>query len=203
MSEKKAATKATAPEVSVAPGLSVTPRLSVKFKTEVMKGLQERFGLKNVNQVPRLEKIVVSMGVGKAIENKKRLEAAASDLTTICGQKAQIRKAKVSVSGFKLREGMAVGARVTLRGAKMWEFLDRLVTLAIPRIRDFRGIKRKSFDGRGNFSMGLSDQLVFPEISIDKVEWQQGMNITCVISGGSDEMSFELLNGLGMPFRRD
>ena len=203
MSEKKATTKATAPEASVTPGLSVTPRLSVKFKTEVMKGLQERFGLKNVNQVPRLEKIVVSMGVGKAIENKKRLEAAASDLTTICGQKAQIRKAKVSVSGFKLREGMAVGARVTLRGAKMWEFLDRLVTLAIPRIRDFRGIKRKSFDGRGNFSMGLSDQLVFPEISIDKVEWQQGMNITCVISGGSDEMSFELLNGLGMPFRRD
>ena len=191
MSEQKAAVKAPA------------PRLSVKFKAEVMKGLQERFGLKNVNQVPRLEKIVVSMGVGKAIENKKRLEAAASDLTTICGQKAQIRKAKVSVSGFKLREGMAVGARVTLRGAKMWEFLDRLVTLAIPRIRDFRGIKRKSFDGRGNFSMGLSDQLVFPEISIDKVEWQQGMNITCVISGGSDEMSFELLNGLGMPFRRD
>lgn len=190
MSEQKAAVKAPA------------PRLSVKFKAEVMKGLQERFGLKNVNQVPRLEKIVVSMGVGKAIENKKRLEAAASDLTTICGQKAQIRKAKVSVSGFKLREGMAVGARVTLRGAKMWEFLDRLVTLAIPRIRDFRGIKRKSFDGRGNFSMGLAEQIVFPEVPLDKIEFTQGMDITMTISGGSDEMSLELLENLGMPFKR-
>lgn len=179
------------------------PRLAAKYKNEVMKQLMERFSLSNVHELPRLEKIVVSMGVGKAIENRKRLDAAANDMTTICGQRAQIRKAKVSVSGFKLRQDMPIGCRVTLRGGRMWEFLDRLITLAIPRIRDFRGIKRGSFDGRGNFSMGLTDQLVFPEISIDKVEWQQGMNITCVISGGSDEMSFELLNRLGMPFRRD
>jgi large subunit ribosomal protein L5 len=179
------------------------PRLAAKYKSEVVKQLMERFSLTNVHEVPRLEKIVVSMGVGKAIENRKRLDAAANDMTTICGQRAQIRKAKVSVSGFKLRQDMPIGCRVTLRGGRMWEFLDRLITLAIPRIRDFRGIKRGSFDGRGNFSMGLTDQLVFPEISIDKVEWQQGMNITCVMSGGSDEMSFELLNRLGMPFRRD
>jgi large subunit ribosomal protein L5 len=179
------------------------PRLATKYRSEVLQGLVERFGLKNRHQAPRLEKIVVSMGVGKAIENRKRLDAAAQDLSTICGQRAQLRKAKVSVSGFKLREGMPIGCMVTLRGQRMYEFLDRLVTLAIPRIRDFRGIKRKSFDGRGNFSMGLTDQLVFPEISIDKVEWQQGMNITCVISGGSDEMSLELLNRLGMPFRKD
>lgn len=179
------------------------PRLAAKYKGEVVKQLMERFSLTNVHEVPRLEKIVVSMGVGKAIENRKRLDAAANDMTTICGQRAQIRKAKVSVSGFKLRQDMPIGCRVTLRGGRMWEFLDRLITLAIPRIRDFRGIKRGSFDGRGNFSMGLTDQLVFPEISIDKVEWQQGMNITCVMSGGSDEMSFELLNRLGMPFRRD
>ena len=181
----------------------IVPRMSVKYRTEVMKGLMDRFGLKNSHQVPRLEKVVISMGVGKAIENRKRLDAAAQDLSTICGQRSQIRKAKVSVSGFKLREGMPIGARVTLRGHRMYEFMDRLITLAITRIRDFRGIKRGSFDGRGNFSMGLSDQLVFPEISIDKVEWQQGMNITCVITGGSDEMSFELLSLLGMPFRKD
>lgn len=179
------------------------PRLKIKYRTDVIPALKEKFALKNLHQVPRLAKIVVSMGVGKAIENKKRLDVAAADLGTITGQKAQIRKAKVSVASFKLREGMPIGARVTIRGDRMYEFLDRLITLAMPRVRDFRGIKRKSFDGRGNFSMGLADQLVFPEINIDKVEWHQGMNITCVITSSNDEMSYEMLTMMGMPFRQD
>ena len=187
-------------EVAVA---APPPRLREKFENEVAPALREKFKLANVHQIPRLQKIVVNMGVGAAIENKKRLDAAANDLASIVGQKAEIRRATRSVAGFKLREGVPIGCRVTLRGARMWEFLDRLLTLAIPRIRDFRGIKRKSFDGRGNFSMGLADQLVFPEVNLDKVEWQQGMDVTFVMSGGSDEMSLEFLTLLGMPFRKD
>ncbi len=179
------------------------PRLRERYVAEIRDALKEKFKLNNVHQVPSLQKVVVNMGVGKAIENKKRLDNAARDLGTITGQKARVVQAQRSVAGFKLREGVPIAARVTLRGDRMYEFVDRLFTLAIPRIRDFRGIKRKSFDGRGNFSMGLSDQLVFPEISVDKVEWSQGMDITFVMTGGSDAMSLELLSMLGMPFRKD
>ncbi len=179
------------------------PRLREKYFGEFAQAIREKFKLENPHRIPRLQKVVVNMGVGKAIENKKRLEAAARDLGTITGQRPQIVNAKKSVAQFKLREGWPIGCRVTLRGDRMYEFVDRLFTLAIPRIRDFRGIKRKSFDGRGNFSMGLPDQVVFPEINVDKVEWPQGMDITFVITGGSDEMSLELLKMLGMPFRKD
>jgi large subunit ribosomal protein L5 len=179
------------------------PRLRALYDDTIKASLREKFELKNVHQIPRLEKIVVNMGVGKAIENKKRLDQAMKDLGTITGQKAQMRRAKISVAGFKVRSGMPIGCRVTLRGERMWDFAERLFSLALPRVRDFRGIKRKSFDGRGNFSMGLADQLVFPEIRVDQVENQQGMDITFVISGGSDGMSYELLSQLGMPFRKD
>lgn len=179
------------------------PRLREKYDQEIAASLKEKFKLKNPHQIAKLQKIVVNMGVGKAIENKKRLESAARDLGTITGQKPQICKAKRSVAGFKVREGWPVGCRVTLRGDRMYEFIDRLFTLAIPRIRDFRGIKSKSFDGRGNFSMGLADQIVFPEINVDKVDWNQGMDITFVMTGGNDEMSYELLKQLGLPFRKN
>lgn len=181
----------------------ITPRFLEKYNSEVAPALAKQFKLGNVHQLPKLQKIVVSMGVGQAIENKKRLDAAARDMTIVTGQKAQIRRAKRSVASFHLREGVPIGCRVTLRGDRMYEFLDRLVSLVMPRIRDFRGIRGKGFDGRGNFSMGLTDQMVFPEIEFDKVEWQQGMNITCVVTGGSDEMSKAMLLGLGVPFRKD
>lgn len=179
------------------------PRLREKYEKEIAPALKEKFKLSNPHQIAGLQKIVVNMGVGKAIENKKRLEAAARDLGTITGQKPQVCNAKKSVAGFKVREGWPVGCRVTLRGDRMYEFMDRLFTLAIPRIRDFRGIKSKSFDGRGNFSMGLNDQIVFPEINVDKVDWTQGMDITFVITGNNDEMSYELLKQLGLPFRKN
>ncbi len=179
------------------------PRLLEKYEKDIRGALKEKFGLPNVHQIPRLRKIVVNMGVGEAIENKKRLDAAMEDLAIIAGQRPKMCRAKRSVAGFKLREEMPIGCKVTLRGYRMYEFLDRLISIAVPRIRDFRGIKRKSFDGRGNFSMGLSEQVVFPEINLDKVEWVQGMDITMVISGGSDEMSLEMLTQIGVPFTRD
>ncbi|MCA9320418.1 MAG: 50S ribosomal protein L5 [Planctomycetes bacterium] len=181
----------------------VSPRLETRYHEEIAPALREKFGLKNVHQTPRLTKITVNMGVGKAIENKKRLDAAAKDLGTITGQRPQIVRAKRSVAGFKLREQMPISCRVTLRGHLMYEFLDRMLTLAVPRIRDFRGIKRKSFDGRGNFAMGLADQLVFPEIQVDRVEWNQGMDVCFTITGNDDAMSFELLTQLGVPFQKD
>jgi large subunit ribosomal protein L5 len=179
------------------------PRLQTKYTDEIRTILKEKFGLSNVHQIPRLRKIVINMGVGEAIENKKRLDAAMADLAIIAGQRPKVCLAQRSVAAFKLREGMPIACKVTLRGPRMWEFLDRLISLAIPRIRDFRGIKQNSFDGRGNFAMGLSEQVVFPEINLDKVEWIQGMDIAMVISGGSDEMSLEFLTQLGMPFKRD
>ena len=151
--------------------------------------------------VPRLQKIVINMGVGRAVENKNRIDAAVKDLTAITGQKPLIRKARVAVSGFRLRQGYQVGVAVTLRGSRMWEFLDRLVTLAIPRIRDFRGLPTK-FDGRGNYTMGLSEQSAFPEIQLDKVEFVQGMDITFVTSAPTDKEGFALLKQLGMPFKK-
>jgi large subunit ribosomal protein L5 len=192
--DKKAA---EAPEQPAPP-----PRLWEHYNREVRVRLREKFKLKNVHQVPKLTKITVNMGVGKAIEKSKRLDAAIDDLSAITGQRPKMCTAKKSEANFKLREGMPIGAKVDLRGARMYEFFDRLVSVAIPRIRDFRGINRNSFDGRGNFSMGLAEQIVFPEVPLDKVEFNQGMDITMVISGGSDEMSLELLENLGMPFKR-
>ncbi len=178
------------------------PRLKSNYDREIRTRLRERFKLANVHQVPRLTKISVNMGVGKAIENRKRLDSAVEDLSAITGQKPKICKARRAEANFKLRENVAIGAKVDLRGARMYEFLDRLINIAIPRIRDFRGVNRNSFDGRGNFSMGLSEQTLFPEVTLDKIEFQQGMDITMVISGGSDEMSQELLAEFGMPFKK-
>lgn len=177
-------------------------RLQETYKTKAVPELMRKFGYENALSVPRLLKVVVNMGVGEASENKKRLEDAARDLGTITGQKPLITRAKKSVSGFKLREGNEIGCKVTLRGQRMYEFLDRLISLAMPRIRDFRGFSPNGFDGRGNYSLGLAEQTVFPEINIDKVEFVQGMDITLVFSGGNDEASRELLVQLGFPFRR-
>lgn len=162
----------------------------------------ERFKYKNVNAVPRFEKITVSMGIGKAVENNKRVDAAVKDLGTITGQKPIVTKSKKSIAAFKLREGMNVGAKVTLRGRRMYEFFDRLVSIAIPRIRDFRGFSSQAFDGYGNYSLGLSEQLVFPEISVENVEFVQGLNICLTIDRSSDEESLALLEMFGFPFRR-
>jgi large subunit ribosomal protein L5 len=176
-------------------------RLRQTYREDVVPALMERFSIRNRMAVPRIRKVCVSMGVGQATENKKFLEDAMRDLGIITGQKPKMTRARVSVAGFKLREGNPVGAVVTLRGDRMYEFLDRLISIVIPRIRDFRGLSPRAFDGRGNYNMGLSEQIVFPEIDIDSVENTQGMNITITIGNGTDEMSFELLRQLGMPFR--
>ncbi len=177
-------------------------RLLDRYIAEIRPSMMESFGYGNIMAVPRIEKIIVSMGVGRATENRKILDAVAKDLAMVTGQKPCVTRAKKSVSGFKLREEMPIGCKVTLRGKRMYEFLDRLVSIAIPRIRDFRGLDPDAFDGRGNFNMGLTEQIVFPEIHIDDVEFVQGMNVTVVIRGGSDEESLALLRMFGMPFRR-
>jgi len=176
-------------------------RLIEKYQKEILPALATKLGRKNVHSLPRLEKIVVNMGVGKALQDKNRMEQAADQLTQLTGQKAQVRQAKVAVSGFRLRENNEIGCRVTLRGARMYEFLDRLISTALPRIRDFRGINPKSFDGHGNYSMGLAEQQVFPEIDPDKVTFVQGMDVTFVTSTNKDDEARELLRGFGMPFR--
>ncbi|MHC4473228.1 MAG: 50S ribosomal protein L5 [Planctomycetota bacterium] len=176
-------------------------RLREKYREEVMTALMERFGIENRMAVPRIEKITVNMGVGRATENRKFLDDAARDLTQITGQKPKVTASRRSVAGFKVREGNPVGCAVTLRGKRMYEFLDRLISIVIPRIRDFRGLSPRAFDGRGNYSMGLSEQIVFPEIDLDSIEHTQGMNVTITVKNATDEMSFELLKGLGMPFR--
>jgi large subunit ribosomal protein L5 len=178
------------------------PRLWARYRNDIVPQMKERFGYKNDHQVPRLEKITASMGVGKASENQKRIEAAQKELSKIAGQKAIVTKAKQSIAGFKLRQGMSIGCKVTLRGARMYEFFDRLISLVIPRIRDFRGLSPGAFDGRGNYSMGLSEQIVFPEITIDEVEFVQGLNVTITIKNSSDEESLVLLDLFGVPFRR-
>lgn len=177
------------------------PRLHEKYRDEVRPALMEAHSITNTLAAPGLVKIVVSMGVGGAIENKALLDSAAADLGQITGQKAAITKARMSVSNFRLREGMPIGCRVSLRGARMWEFLDRLISVVIPRIKDFRGLKRK-LDGRGNYSLGLADQTVFPEIDLDRIKHYQGMNITIVTTAETDELGLEMLEKLGMPFRR-
>jgi large subunit ribosomal protein L5 len=176
-------------------------RLLERYNKEIVGILAEKLGRKNRLSLPRLQKIVVNMGVGKALQDKNRMEASAEQLTQITGQRAQITKAKIAVSGFRLREGNQIGCRVTLRGRRMYEFLDRLISIALPRIRDFRGINPKSFDGNGNFSLGLAEQVVFPEIDPDKVNFTQGMDVTFVTSTKSDDEARELLRAFGMPFR--
>ena len=178
-------------------------RLSEKYQKEILPGLSKKLGRTNVLSLPRLQKIVVNMGVGKALQDKNRMEQAADQLTQIAGQKAQVRKARIAVSGFRLREGNEIGCRVTLRGARMYEFLDRLISVALPRIRDFRGVNPKSFDGHGNYSMGLAEQQVFPEIDPDKMTFVQGMDVTFVTSTNNDDEARELLRGFGMPFREE
>lgn len=177
-------------------------RLMDRYVGEIKSALGDELGAKNSLAIPRLAKVVVSMGVGKALQEKKRMEAAMGDLGRITGQKPSIRKAKRSVSNFKLREGYEVGCKVTLRGRRMYEFVDRLINVAIPRMRDFRGLSPTSFDGRGNYSMGIADQTIFPEINLDKVEFQQGMNVTFVTTAVNDSDARRLLTMLGMPFRR-
>jgi large subunit ribosomal protein L5 len=176
-------------------------RLQDRYRKEIVPQLGKKLNRANVLSLPRLHKIVVNMGVGKALQDKNRMEQAADQLGQITGQKAQIRKARVAVSGFRLREGNEIGCRVTLRGARMYEFLDRLISTALPRIRDFRGVNPKSFDGNGNYSMGLTEQGVFPEIDPDKVTFVQGMDVTFVTNCGNDDEARELLRSFGMPFR--
>jgi large subunit ribosomal protein L5 len=176
------------------------PRLKERYRTELVSRLQEELAMTNVMRVPRLEKIVVNMGVGEAVKDAKLLDAAVADLATITGQKPAIRRARKSIAGFKLREGMSIGAKVTLRGARMWEFLDRLVSTALPRIRDFRGLDPNAFDGHGNYTMGVTEQLIFPEIDYDKVVKVRGMDITFVTTAGNDDEGRALLRALGFPF---
>ena len=177
-----------------------TPRLRTRYREELVPVLQEQLGLANTMQVPRLEKVVVNMGVGEAVKDGRLLDAALEDLATITGQKAVVTKARKSIAGFKLREGMAIGAKVTLRGAYMWEFVDRLVSLALPRIRDFRGLSPAAFDGHGNYTLGVTEQLIFPEIDYDKVVKVTGMDITIVTTATTDDEGRALLAALGFPF---
>ena len=177
-----------------------TTRLKEKYLNEVVPALKEKFQYKNVMQVPKITKISINKGIGAAVADKKLVDIGVEELTTITGQKAVATIAKKSVSNFKLREGMPIGARVTLRGEKMYEFLDRLLTIALPRVRDFRGVSEKGFDGRGNYTLGIKEQIIFPEISIDKIKSITGMDITFVTTANTDEESYELLKAFGMPF---
>lgn len=177
-------------------------RLKEMYRQDVVPLLIKTFGYRNVMEVPQLQKIVINMGVGEAVQNAAIIDGAVAELTAITGQKAVVTRAKTSISNFKIRTGIPIGCRVTLRGARMYEFLDRLINLAIPRIRDFRGIPNRSFDGRGNYTLGLAEQTIFPEIDYDRVDHFRGMDITIVTTAKTDEESAELLKHLGMPFRR-
>ena len=179
------------------------PRLKARYDDELRPQLREELGLHNIMEVPRLEKIVLNCGVGRATQQASLLDGAVADLTIITGQKPLVTKAKKSIAGFKLRAGNAIGAKVTLRGDRMWEFYDRLVSLAIPRIRDFRGMSADSFDGRGNYTFGVTEQLIFPEIDYDKIDTVRGMDITIVTTAATDDQGRALLRALGFPFRRD
>jgi large subunit ribosomal protein L5 len=179
------------------------PRLKQRYVEEVRAQLQEELGLKTVMQVPRVEKITLNMGVGEAKTEPKALDSAIEELTTIAGQRAQVRRARKSIAGFKIREGMPIGARVTLRGDRMYEFLDRLVAIALPRIRDFRGLNPLSFDGRGNYSIGIREQIIFPEINYDDIAGIRGLDVTITTSAPNDEQAYALLRSLGLPFAED
>jgi large subunit ribosomal protein L5 len=177
-------------------------RLKEKFKNEVTPALMSKFEYTSIMQVPKVEKIVINMGVGDAVQNTKALDAAVEDLTIISGQKPVITKAKKSIAGFRLREGMPIGTKVTLRGERMYEFLDKLISVSLPRVRDFRGVSKKAFDGRGNYTLGVKEQLIFPEIDYDKVSKIRGMDIVIVTTANSDEEARELLTQFGMPFQK-
>jgi len=177
-----------------------TPRLRTKYEAEIAKAMTEKFGYKNVMEIPRIEKITLNMGVGEASQDKKKVQTAATEMEAIAGQKPVITKARKSIAQFKLREGMPIGCKVTLRRERMYEFLDRLITIAMPRIRDFRGLNPKSFDGRGNYAMGLKEQIIFPEISYDKIDKVRGMDIIVTTTAKTDEESRELLRLFGFPF---
>jgi large subunit ribosomal protein L5 len=176
------------------------PRLKVRYREEVLPRLRQELGYANAMEVPRLQKVVINMGVGDALKDARMLEAATQDLAVITGQRPVVTKARKSIAGFKLREGMSIGAKVTLRGDRMWEFVDRLVTVAIPRIRDFRGLSRRSFDGHGNYTLGLTEQLIFPEVDYDKVVKVRGMDITVATTARTDDEGRALLIALGFPF---
>jgi large subunit ribosomal protein L5 len=176
------------------------PRLKDSYKADIVPAMMQKFEYKNVNQAPRLEKIVINMGMGDAKDNSKALESGMADLMVIAGQKPIVTSAKKSVANFKVREGMKIGAKVTLRGVRMYEFLDKLISIAIPRVRDFRGLSQKSFDGRGNFAMGFKEQLIFPEVDYDQVDQIRGMDIIVVTTANTDEEARELLTQMGMPF---
>jgi large subunit ribosomal protein L5 len=176
-------------------------RLKHRYREEIAPALKERFEIQNPMRIPKLNKIVVNMGVGEAAQDSRRLDGAMEDLARITGQKPQLRRARKSIAGFKIRDGMPVGARVTLRGERMWEFLDRLINIALPRVRDFRGISPRSFDGRGNFALGLGEQTIFPEVSYDSIDTTRGLDVAVVTTAESDEEARELLRMLGMPFR--
>ena len=178
------------------------PRLLERYQQEIVPKLRDEFSYKNVHQVPRVEKVVVNVGVGEATQNPKLLERAVEELGQITGQKANVRRARKSVSNFKLREGQSIGAMVTLRGVRCWEFLDRLLNVALPRVRDFKGVSAKSFDGRGNYTLGVREQIIFPEIEYDSVERVSGLNITVVTSAKTDAEGKALLSHLGMPFAK-
>jgi large subunit ribosomal protein L5 len=195
--------KSAAVEEAAASGPAPTPRLLERYRNEILPAVAQKLGRANPMSLPRLQKIVVNMGVGSAVLEKKNLEDAVAAMTQITGQKPLVTKAKKAIAGFKLREDLPIGCKVTLRGGRMYEFLDRLVSLALPRVRDFRGLDPNSFDGQGNYSLGLSEQLVFPELNPDKFLRVQGMNVTIVISGRSNDESRELLRGLGLPFKAE
>lgn len=177
-------------------------RLQEKYVKEIIPSLVEKFNYDSVMQAPKVEKIVINMGVGDAVSNAKNLEKAVDELTLISGQKPVVTKAKKSIAGFRLREGMPIGAKVTLRGERMYDFLDKLVTVSLPRVRDFRGVSKKAFDGRGNYTLGIKEQLIFPEVDYDKVDKVRGMDIVIVTTANTDEESRELLTQLGMPFQK-
>ena len=193
MSDAATAERSTAP----------VPRLKARYDDEIRSALKEQLGLANVMQVPRLEKIVINMGVGAAVAQPSLLEGAVRDLTTIAGQKPVVTRARKSIANFKLREGNAIGTKVTLRGARMWEFLDRLISLAIPRVRDFRGLNPRAFDGRGNYTFGVNDQLIFPEVDYDSIDAPRGMDITIVTTANTDAEGKALLDAFGFPFKRE
>lgn len=176
-------------------------RLKDKYLNEVVSKLREKFEYKNIMEVPRIEKVIINMGLGEAIQNPKAIDAAVNDLGIISGQKAVVTRAKKSIAGFKLRAGMPIGCKVTLRGDRMYEFVDKLFNISLPRVRDFRGVSGKAFDGRGNYTLGVKEQLIFPEIEYDKIDKIRGMDIVFVTSAKTDEEAKELLHGLGMPFR--
>ena len=198
----KAASAAKAEKKNTNKTSAIQPRLKVKYENEVKKALLEQYKYESVMQIPALSKIVVNIGVGDATQDGKRLEEAVAELTQITGQKPIITKAKKSIASFKLREGQEIGCKVTLRGVRMWDFYDKLVSIALPRVRDFRGVSRNAFDGRGNYTLGIKEQLIFPEIDYDKVAKVRGMDIVIVTTARTDKEAYSLLDLLGMPFQR-